>query len=317
MTKYFITGAGGFVGRYLLQELDALEKPFEVLGVDRAVEGLDFQPKHGVCRTESLDLRDRNAVEGLLTSFRPRYVVHLAASSSVGESWRDPAQCVLNNTTILLNLLEAVRALGGAACRILLIGSSEVYGNAPAEAMPLIENQALRAENPYAVSRLTQEHLAGVYSGGYGLDLVSTRSFMHIGPGQSDRFAVASFVRQLVEAKRNGKTKTAMKTGNVDLLRDISDVRDVVRAYRLLLQHGRSGETYNVCRAAAVSLREVIQRASTLLELETTIEVDPERLRPGDPAIVVGCNRKISEESGWTPTVPLTQTLAEMIDASC
>lgn len=315
MTKYFITGVGGFVGRHLLRQLDASGEPFEVLGVDQTAEGLDFQPTQGVCRLESLDLRDRNAVEGLLTAFRPRYVVHLAASSSVGESWLRPAECVLNNTTILLNLLESVRTLGGEACRTLLIGSSEVYGHALAEEMPLVEHRPLRAENPYAVSRLTQEHLARIYVDGFGLDIVSTRSFMHIGPGQRERFAVASFVRQLVEAKKSGKTKPVLKTGNVDLLRDISDVRDVVRAYRLLLTHGRSGETYNVCRGTAVSLREVIELASTLLELETTIEIDPALLRPADPAIVVGCNRKIAEESAWTPGVPLMQTLREMIDA--
>lgn len=307
MRKYFITGAAGFVGHHLLREL--VRESADILGVDRNPAG----PQE-ISRFEVVDLCDRKAVEGLLTSFRPRYIVHLAAGSSVGESWRDPAGCVLNNTAILLNLLETVR-IANLKCRILLVGSSEVYGNIPTATMPLTENRPTRPENPYAVGRTTQENLARIYVTGYGLDIVSTRSFMHIGPGQSDRFAVASFVRQLVDAKKDGKTKAILKTGNVDLVRDISDVRDVVRAYRLLLERGRSGEVYNVCRGTAVALREVIEQASSLLELETTIEIDPDRLRPGDPAIVVGCHRKIAEETGWTPTIPLTQTLRDMIDA--
>lgn len=316
MTSWLITGIDGFVGRHFLQLLDGdmRREPANVLGFDRRI-GEDLYSAYGFARLEPIDLTDRKAVEDRFLDFKPRYVVHLAAASSVGESWSDPPKTLLNNLSILLNLLEAARRQLGrfpeSPCRILAVGSSEVYASSD---KPLTEEAPLRPDSPYAIGRLTQEQLCKLYTDHFGLDIVSTRSFVHIGPGQRERFAVASFVRQLVQASRAKEGRVRLLTGNVDLVRDISDVRDMVRAYRLLLEQGRCGAIYNVCRSEGVRLRHVIEEIAAILELNAVIETDPAKLRPTDADSVIGSCARIRRDTGWEAKVPLRQTLCDMID---
>lgn len=320
MTRYLITGAGGFVARHLLDCLDSRDESVDVLGLDRLSPDAGLVPRRCRFRFEAVDLLDKEAIRKRIAAFQPDYVVHLAARSSVAASWRDPAGTVSNNLAVLLNLYEAVRTAtespGASPCRILSVGSAEVYGNPPENAMPLSEEQAAAPNNPYAVGRLAQEQLSRIYRERFGLDIVSTRSFMHVGPGQRATFAIASFVYRLVEAKRNRLSRVTLRTGNVDLLRDIGDVRDVVRAYWLLLRRGRSGEIYNVCRGEAVALRRSIERASEILGLEAAVEVDPALLRPGEAETMVGDNTKIRRDTGWAPEIPFSQTIRDMVDAA-
>lgn len=314
MTKYLITGIGGFVGRHLAEHILSSDPLAEILGLDRQIDDdrLDFP--HKSVRLESVDLTDSSVFDDLISDFRPRYVVHLAANSSVGKSWKNPVDCTLNNLGMLLNLFEGLRRTAeknpDSPCRILAVGSSEVYraGNSFQEDGPL------RPENPYAVARLAQEHFARIYSEHLGLDVVSTRSFMHIGPGQDERFAVASFVRQLTDAAKEGRKRATLRTGNVDVRRDVCDVRDVVRAYKILLEKGRRGEIYNVCRGEALSLRKIIEMIAEILKIEAIVETDSALFRPGDLPLVLGDEGKIHRETGWTPTISLEQTLRDMID---
>jgi GDP-4-dehydro-6-deoxy-D-mannose reductase len=304
---------GGFVGHHLLEYFDKTENPpAEIMGIDYRAAEIEFIPKRFSCRFESADLMNRKILEQYLSDFQPDSLIHLAAVSSVAASWQDPAGCISNNISILLHLLESVRKCG-LKCRILVIGSSEVYDLLLNDFELLNEKSPLCPNNPYAVGRLAQENLVRIYTNVYGLDIVSTRSFSHTGPGQSDRFVIASFLRQLLHAQQNGSKTATLKTGNVDLIRDFSDVRDVVNAYHLLLERGRTGEIYNVCSGNGISLRDVIKLASQILNLETTIEMDSSRLRPTDVPKVIGNPEKLRRETGWTPQFSLEQTIRDMI----
>jgi GDP-4-dehydro-6-deoxy-D-mannose reductase len=325
MERCLITGAGGFVGRYLLEYFNKTDDaPRAVLGVDSRVS--DVFDAFGVsgnspaitrltCRFESIDLMNQQQFAASVAEFQPDCLIHLAAMSSVAASWQDPAGCLSKNTGILINVCESVKK-HVPRCRILAIGSSEVYGSAADTFVTLDETQPLRPANPYAVSRLAQENLIQIYTNVYGLDIVSTRSFSHTGPRQHQQFVVPSFLQQLLEAKQHeikNKSKIiTLKTGHVDLIRDFSDVRDVVRAYHLLLKHGQTGQIYNVCRGEGISLRNIIESASRILEVETAVEVDPARLRPADSARVVGNPEKLRRETGWNPQFSLEQTLRDM-----
>ncbi len=301
-SKCLITGAAGFVGSHLIEYLNSEET--ELLAIDRCAP-CDVFP----CRLEQIDLAHRHRFETLISEFRPDRLIHLAAASSVAESWRNPAGCISNNVGILLNLLESVRHRA-PRCRILMIGSSEVYDDSNE---PLAETDPLRATNPYAVGRIAQENLVRIYVECYNLDIVQTRSFSHTGPGQTPRFAVPSFVQQLCETGRRGETVARLRTGNVDLIRDFTDIRDVVRAYDLLLRRGRTGETYNVCSGKGVSLRQIIETAARLMNTEAVIEIDPTLIRPSDARYMVGNAAKLRCETGWSPRFSLEQTLGEMI----
>lgn len=293
--KVYVTGIKGFVGRHL--------KPyFEKCGA--TVIGVDI---------DDFDLADKAALKKSLDEHRPDAIVHLAAVSSVGQSWQKPAECFLNNTGIFLNLVECIRELG-LKTRILSVGSSEEYGPCPADEMPLKEDRPLNPDSPYAVARVSQELLSKLYSQSLGVEVIMTRSFNHIGPGQRPQFVVASFVKQLVEASRQGGN-ALLKVGNIEVIRDFSDVRDVVRAYWDILTKGKPGEAYNVCSGKGTRLSDLIQIIATELKLNVTTKVDPALVRPVDAPAVIGSHDKITNELGWEPQIPLNQTIRDMIAA--
>ncbi|MDR0871834.1 MAG: GDP-mannose 4,6-dehydratase [Planctomycetaceae bacterium] len=315
MTKYLITGAGGFVGCLLLNHLGTRNEPkIEVLALDVRSPRTAFPAFPFSFRFEAINLQDKERLETAVATFKPDMLIHLAAMSSVAASWEDPTGCISNNTQIILNVLETVR-LYCPRCRILAVGSAEVYntGGRDEHSPPLVETSPLHSVNPYALGRQAQELIVKFYVEQFGLDIVSTRSFSHTGPGQGGHFAVAAFVQQLLNAKNSGEKTAVLKTGNTDLVRDFSDARDVVRAYDLLLLKGKSGEFYNVCSGRGVSLRKIIETAAGLLDLQTVITVDPARLRPNDPNYIIGSPEKLRTQTGWTATYLLEQTLRDML----
>ena len=240
MAKYLITGASGFVGRHLITRLQQSEAEAEVLATDMQ-ETLPFTEPKVVYKR--LNLNDAAQTAALISEFKPDYLVNLAGSSSVGQSWKEPKACFENNISIVFNILEAVR-LQGLKTRILLIGSSEEYGETAKEGI-LTEESPLKPVSPYAVAKVSQEMLAKMYVQGYGLDIVMTRSFNHIGPGQRDTFVIPSFIKQMIDIKNN-RQENKLFVGNVDVQRDFTDVRDVVDAYLLLLRSAPSGQPFNV-----------------------------------------------------------------------
>ncbi|WP_162053124.1 GDP-mannose 4,6-dehydratase [Pontibacter pamirensis] len=313
MEKYLVTGFSGFVAKHFLDFLDEQEVPAYVLGVDiHRPEFNIYGFKYVRCSFERTDLLDKDQVDNIIYQFQPSYILHLASFSSVAFSWKNPVASFANNTNIFLNLLEKVRGMN-LDCRILSIGSSEEYGNVHAEDMPLKEEHPLNPISPYAVARVSQEMLSTVYVEGYGMDIVMTRSFNHIGPGQRDLFVISSFAKQLVSMARI-EGKAHLVTGDTSIIRDFVDVRDVVRAYYLLLKKGKKGEIYNICSGTGTTLKEVLDKMGMILGTEVENQVNEKFIRPNDNQIIIGSNDKIKEAIGFEPSIPLDESLRDIIE---
>lgn len=312
MKKYLITGFSGFVSRHFLEYLDKNGISAHVKGLD--IIDHDFKQENFKSikfEFDKIDLLDKGKVENILYEFQPNYILHLASFSSVALSWKEPVRSFQNNTNIYLNILEAVRKIN-LSSRILSIGSSEEYGDVDKNDLPLTEEHSLKPISPYAVARISQEFLSQIYANGYGLDIVMTRSFNHIGPFQKDIFAVPSFVKQLVQIKKNGG-KGELITGNLNIVRDFTDVRDVVSAYNLLLTQGKKGNLYNVCSGIGFSLKQIVDRICNILDIDVNIKLDPNLIRPNDNKIIIGSNKKIKISHKWEPRYTFDTSLNDMI----
>jgi GDP-4-dehydro-6-deoxy-D-mannose reductase len=314
MDRYLITGFSGFVSRHFLEYLEILKRPVSILGVDINDPDFGFDgANHVQCDFEKMDLLDRGGIEKVILQFQPNYILHLASFSSVAFSWENPVKSFQNNTNIFLNVLEAVHSVN-SDIRILSIGSSEEYGDLAGSNAIFHEEDTLNPISPYAVARVSQEMLSKVYAKGYGLDIVMTRSFNHIGPGQKETFVIASFAKRLVEMKKGGVTSQKLITGDTSLIRDFVDVRDVVRAYDGLLKKGRKGEIYNICRGVGYSLKELIEQMASILDMEVLTKTDERLIRPNDNKVIIGSNEKIKRDIGWVPEAPMRQSLEDVIN---
>jgi len=312
MDKYLITGFSGFVAKHFLEFLEKQKIPAFVLGIDIHLPEFNIDEFNFIqCSFEQADLLNKDQVDSIIYQFQPNYILHLASFSSVAFSWKAPVASFTNNTNIFLNLLEKVRVMN-LNCRILSIGSSEEYGNVKKEDIPLDEEQVVNPISPYAVARVSQEMLSKVYVDGYGMDIIMTRSFNHIGPGQKDIFVISSFAKQLLEIKKCNKAPE-ITTGDLSIIRDFLDVRDVVKAYYSLFRKGRRGEIYNVCSGNGSTIEQVIRKLSQILGIDVTSKVAPSLIRPNDNKIIIGNNKKIKTEIGWEPTYNLEQSLEDML----
>lgn len=311
MKRVLITGFTGFVSKYLLDHLADSTDEFTILGLSRSQYFEAFSIKNLTISVKKIDLTSQAELQAILQHFRPDYIYHLASDSSVSYSWLKPIESFQNNTNIFLNLVESVRALG-LKCRILSVGSSEEYGIVAAENLPLTEESPLNPVSPYAVARVSQELLSRVYVQGYGLDIVMTRSFNHIGPNQKDNFVISSFAKQIIQYKR-GLVDT-IEVGNVHIIRDFLDVRDVVKAYTALMAGGTQGEVYNICSNQGYSLEEVITKMMQLAGVAHGYTSNAKLIRPVDNPVIVGSNAKIKAHCGWQPAIPFEQTLQDMLN---
>lgn len=314
-----ITGFSGFVSRHFLNYLVENNLSYEVLGVDVnppkfAME--DYTPTLAMS-FEQVNLLDKEAVEDMIATFRPDYILHLASFSSVAYSWQHPADCFMNNTSIFLNVTEALRKHDLCDCRLLSVGSSEEYGDVKKEELPLQEDMPLVPVNPYAVARVSQEMMAKVLVDSFGMQIMLTRSFNHMGPFQDERFVIPSFVRRILDIAESGAKSGEIETGDTSIVRDFVDVRDVVRAYYRLLLDGKAGEVYNICGEKGVSLAEVVDQIADIVGVSVTTRVNPDFVRPGDNQVVIGSAEKIRQDIGWTAEIPLRQTLMDMIGHMC
>ena len=313
MEKYLITGFSGFVSKHFLDFLESREEKFSVLGIDVHPPTFKFNSSsHLNCEFVDLNLLDKDAVQNVLYQFQPNYLLHLASYSSVSFSWKNPILSFQNNTNIFLNILEALR-LNNLQVRVLSVGSSEEYGNVEPKDIPLREEHSLRPVSPYAVARVAQEMLSRIYSEGYGLDIVLTRSFNHIGTGQSETFVIPSFAKQLVEGWMRGEKEIKLTTGDLTVVRDFLDVRDVVKAYYALLKKGRKGEVYNVCSGRGLSLAEIVKMMVEKLQVRCMTVTDKRLVRPKDNMVITGSNQKIKNETGWFPIVELETAMQDIL----
>jgi GDP-4-dehydro-6-deoxy-D-mannose reductase len=286
-----VTGSKGFVGHWLIAHLEASGD--EVTGIDREV-----------------DITEPAPIIDAIKAIGPEAIYHLAAQASVGTSWEN------QGATYQVNTLGVVNVLGGAAScslppRVLLVSSAEVYGRVSTGQLPVPEDHPFAPVSPYAASKAAAE-MVGVQSWlGAGLEVIRVRPFNHTGPGQGPAFVVPSLAKQIAEAVASGAE--SLVTGNLDARRDLTDVRDVVRAYRSLIESGAPGEVYNVCRGESVSIREVAERLLELAGVELPIVVDPDRMRPSDIPDLRGDPGRLRAATGWAPEISLKDTLRDVL----
>lgn len=257
-----------------------------------------------------IDIADVAALSLLFEEARPEAIYHLAAKSHVGDSWVDPTEVLRVNVLGTAAVLAAARAVVPSA-RVLVVSSAEVYGHVGVDELPLTEASPSRPVSPYAASKLGAEAVAIQAVLGYDQDVVVARPFNHVGPAQSPMFAVAALAQRVVAAERSGANRISV--GNLAARRDFTDVRDVVVAYRRLVEVGQPGEIYNICSGVDVAIDEV---AAVLLELAKTtctFEVDPQLTRPADVPVLRGSAAKLHDVTGWSPQIPLRQTLKDTL----
>jgi GDP-4-dehydro-6-deoxy-D-mannose reductase len=307
MKKILITGYSGFVSGHLLNYLHKAGDHSEIIGLSRVNSSGTRDNK---IKTIHADLNDRHKIAVILEEIQPQQIIHLASDSSVAHSWQSPVESFQNNTNIFLNLVEGVRILK-FPCRILSIGSSEEYGVVDARHIPITEEAPFNPVSPYAVARVSQELLSRIYANGYGMDIVITRSFNHIGPGQKDNFVISSFAKQIIEIKK-GK-KTVLQVGNIDVIRDFLDVRDVVKAYMLLLEKGKSGQVYNICSGQGYSLKQVLDKMMLIAGVDIEYHINKDLIRPADNPVIIGSNEKIKKECSWQPGISLEESLHDIL----
>lgn len=312
--KFLITGFSGFVSKHFIDYFEQNKISAEVLGIDIHMPSYDFKDlKYVKVDFKVVDMLNKSEVEAVFSEYSPNYVLHLASFSSVAFSWKNPVESFTNNTNIFLNLIETIHSIK-LNCRILSIGSSEEYGNVRKEDLPLTEEKTLNPISPYAVARVSQEMLSKLYADSYGMDIVMTRSFNHIGTHQKDIFVIPSFAKQLIELKKADKEINELITGDTSIIRDFVDVRDVVKAYYLLFKNGKTGQAYNICSGKGVALAEVIQIMASILDISIVQKVNAELVRPNDNKIIIGSNEKINIDTGWKNTITIEQSLKDILE---
>lgn len=316
MKKILITGISGFVGGYFVEYLVSHYDAVEIHGISRSKPAWDF-----VNVTPELldshqfhlaDLNDIPKIKSIIEDIQPDYILHLAAQSSVAESWKTPVFSFMNNTNIFLNIIDTVRLIDNGA-RVLSVGSSEQYGVVSERDLPLTEDKPQHPANPYAVARVAQEQLARIYATGYGLDICCTRSFNHCGPGQTDRFVVSAIVKQFARIA-HGLQDPVIHIGNGAIVRDFVDVHDVAEAYYLLLTKGQKGEVYNICSGQGRAIQDIVTMLADMLCIHVEVHQEQSQIRPIDNPRIVGSYRKIQRDLGWRPTIPFEESLQSMYE---
>jgi len=280
------------VGSWLTAHL--LESGDDVVAIDHEVE-----------------ITDGEAVRAAVNDAAPEVVYHLAALTNVGRSWNDPSEVLRVNSIGTLLVLEAARSCSHPP-RVLVTSSAEVYGAVPEELLPVTEDVPLAPVTPYAASKVAAEYLGVQANLAYGLPVLRTRPFNHVGPGQSAAFVVSALAQRIVEARRSGAD--SILVGNLTARRDLTDVRDVVRAYRLLAERGVAGEVYNVCSGRDIAIADVAMQMQSLAGVELRFEVDPSLSRPVDVPVVRGDFAKLRAATGWEPQIGLDRTLLDVLE---
>ena len=298
MKNAVVTGSQGFVGKYLRQELE---------NQNYTVIGLDIQPGDGVL---AVDLLDAQQVEKAIIQTMPDIIIHLAGQASVSKSWEIPQKTMEINVIGAINLMEAVRK-HKPDCRMVLVGSSDEYGNLGDAGKRVKEDMEAKPQTPYAVSKKAQEEMARVYCKAYGLQICMTRSFNHGGAGQRKGFLIPDFASGIAAVECG--EQSCIRVGNLTSRRDFTHVKDVVRAYRLLAEQGHAGEVYNVGSGTTWSGQEILDQLRAMAKCPVPVEQDPAKMRPSDTPVICCDHSKLTEHTGWEPTENLETILSETL----
>jgi GDP-4-dehydro-6-deoxy-D-mannose reductase len=288
--KTLVTGLDGFAGTHLQSQMECLP--------------LDFNSK-------SVNLLDVKSLRQAVGSIMPDAVIHLAAQSSVPASFENPEQTIATNFTGTLNLLTALREIRFKG-RFIFVGSGDTYGLVAEHDLPIVEQHPLRPRSPYAVSKVAAEALCYQWSQTADFNIIMTRPFNHIGPGQDTNFVVSDFAKQLALIKL-GRQPAILNVGDIDVTRDFTDVRDVVAAYVLLLRHGRNGEVYNVCSGVERSIRSILAELLSISGVAVRVESDPAKLRVIEQRRICGDSTRLQKDTGWRPMINLSETLSGVL----
>ncbi len=301
----FVTGAAGFVGPHLARALVARGASVHGYGLGGPVA----EPT--VSHWTEAQLSDDAALRAALAAATPVAVVHLAGQSSAARSFEAPEETFHANVAGTWSLLEAVRDVAHEA-RVLVVGTSEVYGPS-APGTRVSELAPFRPVSPYALSKAAADQLAASFGASFALDVVRARPFGHTGPGQTPRFVIPAWAEQIARIER-GALEPVLRVGNLDVTRDLTDVRDMVAGYCALLERGVRGEAYNLCRGEGVNLAEVVQSMVAASRVPVRIEVDPARLRPADVPWLVGDPSRVAADCGWRAELPIERTLGDVLE---
>lgn len=307
--RILITGVGGFVGRHLAQHLSDTLPGVELHG---AMIGPLPVPAVPDVACHVVDLRDPDAISALVTSIRPDRIFHLAAQAAVRQSFDTPWDTLENNIRAQLNLILACLKCETAP-RMLIISSGEVYGTDQPADVPTPENAPMRPSSPYSVSKVTQDMLGLQYFLSHNLPIMRARPFNHFGPGQNLGFVAPDFATQIARIEA-GLQEPVMRVGSLRDERDFTDVRDIVRAYHLIVEQGEPGAAYNVASGAAHSIQEILDTLVGLSHASIAVRADPARFLPADVPIRLGSAERLRAATGWQPLIPFEQTLRDLLD---
>ena len=304
--KALIIGGAGFVGAYLIRELSTA-------GAEVHATCLPSESITENCFTHTLDIMDIGSISALLAEVAPDVIFHLAAQSSVAVSWKKPQLTANINVVGSINVLEAVRAAEKKDIRIIMIGTGEEYGFIREGACPLSEDEPLNPGNIYAATKACQEMISRIYVRAYDMDIVMVRAFNHSGPAQSDIFVISDFCRQIAEIEK-GMRPPEIRVGNLSAMRDFTDVRDVVRAYRLLAEKGTRGRVYNIGRGRAVKIQYILDTALSFSDTEISVTNDPARMRASDTPLIEPDVSLVHGDTGWKAEITMEQTIRDTLD---
>ncbi len=307
--RALITGITGFAGGHLAQIL--LDRGDQLFGVARD-EGFGLAHLSQDITPVISDLQSPDVVNRLLNDVQPDAIYHLAGQAFVPAAWSDPWDTLENNIRPQLNILQAMVNQNSPA-RLLIVASNQVYGPVTQEQLPVKEDTPLRPDNPYGVSKVTQDILGLQYHLSHGLDVLRVRAFNHIGPRQNPVFVSATFAKQIARIEAE-LTEPVIRVGNLEAKRDFTDVIDVMRAYALLVDHGEPGEAYNVGTGRAYSIRYLLDVLLSYTNVEIKIEPDPARFRPSDISVIYADNSRLRAKTGWEPTITFEESLKRVLD---
>lgn len=305
MKRAFITGSEGFVGGHLWKEL--ADNGYEVFGTSL------LEPDHKDLHIFTCDITNPKQISEIVEKLKPDCIFHLAAQPSPHRSWDIPQKTFEINTIGTINLIEAVLKIPDYKPRILFIGSAAEYGDVPENNLPITENTFLDPRSPYAISKLACFYLMKSYVMAKKMDILYSASFSHTGPGQATGFLSSDIAEQIVKIER-GEHEPKLMTGYLDNLRDYTDVRDVVRAYRLLIEKGKTGERYNVCTGKKISTGEIYGKLISFSNVHIEHAIDPTRNNPSDVPVIYGSHEKITRNTGWEPKITLDKTLEDLLN---
>ena len=306
--RVLITGAGGFVGHHLSAHLGRVQNNARMIGTTL----FPSETVHpSVSDHHRIDLKNHEKVRDLLDRCRPDAIYHLAAQAFVPRSFEDPWETLENNILAQLNIIRACLELD-IQPRILIVSSAEIYGAVAPEQLPLNEDAAIRPTNPYSVSKVAQDMLALQYYLSHDLPIMRARPFNHIGPGQNDRFVAPAFAKQIA-AIEEGASDAVIYVGNLEAKRDFTDVRDIVRAYHMIVKGGKPGEAYNIASGLSHSIGHLLDTLLRLSGNAIEVRVDPARLRPVDVPEIRGDSSKLLRDTGWQPMLSFEDTLRDVL----